>query len=452
MVRAARAALRLVPRRCSRGLSGATPAPPRSGFGVVGVASAALAAGAVVFWQGPEPFSEMVARVRAGVSGMTSSAPAQEPAAAAAAAPVELSAEDVAREDSLRIEIRDLVAELQERTKWEALRLHQLLQQVENETSAKYISFMEQEEEAAEQALAHELSARSDESARARDALMREKARQAQKALDEAIDAQEKEMRSTLVAELEKECAQCEEEQKQAATEHVEQFKASQAEATREREQLTGRLESDVSLVQAHITAQLSAERIRDRVNRISAAGMALVSQIETADTVHPQLVAMEHACAGDDIIMAAVTMIKTIEEQRAALPKAPSDPTGVPSLLQIQRRFQVVRAASWREILVPSGLRTIEGHLLGWLFSALRYPSSTSGGGSIAQEDRLVKASHLVRAGELGKAVALLESLEGPAAAPFRDWLVDARHRLVANQAGSLVRARVSLLNRSVL
>ena len=60
--------------------------------------------------------------------------------------------------------------------------------------------------------------------------------------------------------------------------------------------------------------------------------------------------------------------------------------------------------------------------------------------------------ASDLVRAGELGKAVALLESLEGPAAEPFRDWLVDARHRLVANQAGSLVRARVSLLNRSVL
>ena len=174
---------------------------------------------------------------------------------------------------------------------------------------------------------------------------------------------------------------------------------------------------------------------------------MALVSQIETADAVRPQLVAMEHACAGDAVIMAAVTMIKTIEEQRAALPKAPSDPVGVPSVLQIQRRFQVVRQASWREILVPSGLRTIEGHLLGRLFSAFRLPSSTSGGGGIAQEDRLVKASDLVRAGELGKAVALLESLEGPAAEPFRDWLVDARHRLVANQAGSLVRARVSLL-----
>ena len=112
----------------------------------------------------------------------------------------------------------------------------------------------------------------------------------------------------------------------------------------------------------------------------------------------------MEHACAGDDIIMAAVTMIKTIEEQRAALPKAPSDPTGS-SVLQIQREVPSGRrAASWREILVPSGLRTIEGHLLGWLFSALRYPSSTSGGGSIAQEDRLVKASHLVRAESSGK------------------------------------------------
>ena len=301
----------LVPRRCStvRGLSGAAPARPRSGFGVVGVASAAvgfgLAGGAAVFWQSPESFGNMVARARAELSRMTSppSAPAQAPPPAAA--PVELSAEDVAREDGLRSEIRYLVAELQERTKWDALRLHQLLQQVENETSAKYISFMEEELEAAEQALTLELKARSDESARARDALMREKARQAQKALDVAVDAQEKELRARLGAELEKECARCEEEQKQAAAEQVEQFKASQAEATRAREQLAGRLESDVNLVQAHITAQLSAERIRDRVNRISAAGMALVSQIETADAVRPQLVAMEHACAGDAVIMA---------------------------------------------------------------------------------------------------------------------------------------------------
>ena len=176
---------------------------------------------------------------------------------------MELSAEDVAREDGLRSEIRYLVAELQERTKWDALRLHQLLQQVENETSAKYISFMEEELEAAEQALTLELSARSDESARARDALMREKARQAQKALDEAVDAQEKELRARLGAELEKECARCEEEQKQAAAEQVEQFKASQAEATRAREQLTGRLERREPGAGAHHRTALRRENTR---------------------------------------------------------------------------------------------------------------------------------------------------------------------------------------------
>ena len=92
----------------------------------------------------------------------------------------------------------------------------------------------------------------------------------------------------------------------------------------------------------AHITAQLSAERIRERVNCISAAGMALVSQLETADELRSQLAAMEHASAGDAVISAAVSMIKTIQDQRAASHPAPGDPSGIPSLHQLQKRCVV--------------------------------------------------------------------------------------------------------------
>lgn len=362
-----------------------------------------------------------------------------------------LSAEQIAEEESLKHEILVQVAELQERTKWEALRLHQLLQQVENETSAEYIGAMEQQQEAAEQALAQEVSARADESIRTRDVLLREKSKQAQKNLENAIEAQEAEMRSRLEDEFDADCSRYEQELKQAVAAEVEEFNKEPLEAARQRQQLVDRLESDVDLVQAHINAQLSAESTRDQVYRVSAAGMAFVSQIETADELSAEIVAMEKACGSDAVIAVAITMIKKIQDQRASMQIASGDPAGVPSILQLEKRFQIVRKASWCEICVPDGLRTLEGRLLGIIVSAIRFPSSTGTSGNIS-EDLLVRASHLLRGGELAQAVATLEKLKGPGAEPIRDWLVDARHRLVADQAGSLVRARVSLLNRSVL
>jgi hypothetical protein len=50
------------------------------------------------------------------------------------------------------------------------------------------------------------------------------------------------------------------------------------------------RLHSDVAMVQAHILAQVSAEKMRHKVNRISASGMALVTQLQSSDGLKAQV------------------------------------------------------------------------------------------------------------------------------------------------------------------
>lgn len=280
---------------------------------------------------------------------------------------------------------------------------------------------------------------------------MREQADQAESELKKTVEAQAQEVESVLQAELETELKRSELQHQDAIAATVDAFKAANLQLTLEREQMAERLHSDVAMVQAHILAQVSAEKMRHKVNRISASGMALVTQLQSSDGLKAQVTAVQQACGDDPVLTAAVATINGILKQRSV--KSVQDaPSGVPSLFQLQKRFERVHQAIWRELSVPEGWHSRpEGQLVGTFLAAVRSPSQRGDSGN-KNEDILANASTALRGGALRDAVLALEQLEGVGSQPVSDWLIDARHRLLADQAGSMVRARVSLLNRSVV
>ena len=152
----------------------------------------------------------------------------------------------------------------------------------------------------------------------------------------------------------------------------------------------------------------------------------------------------MLKAVAGSDNVIAA------------ALSSVPSSiAKGVPTLSELQARFDAVVKKTRQAALVPAGQSGLEGQLAGMFFATLKFPPKPDDpapeDGSAAAEYILVQAKKHVQLGELDKAVQQLEKLDGQAAFTVQGWKKDAADRIAVEQALKVIKMECALLNESM-
>jgi len=149
-------------------------------------------------------------------------------------------------------------------------------------------------------------------------------------------------------------------------------------------------------------------------------------------------------AVAGSDNVIAA------------ALSSVPSSiAKGVPTLPEVQARFEKVASKTRQAALVPAGQSGLEGQLAGMLFATVKFPPKPDDpppeDDIDAAEYVLVRARQFVQYGELEKAIKELDRLQGQAAFTVQGWKKDATDRVAVEQALKVIKMECALLNESM-
>jgi hypothetical protein len=139
-----------------------------------------------------------------------------------------------------------------------------------------------------------------------------------------------------------------------------------------------------------------------------------------------------------------------------SALSAVPSSvATGIPTLSELQTKFSRVYDKSRQAALVPTGNLTLEGQLFGTVLKSLKFPPSPDDPAPEENQNDseyvLVRAKRHVQLGELDRAVAELEKLNGQVAFTVQDWKKSAQDRIEIDKALHIIKMEVALMNETL-
>lgn len=180
------------------------------------------------------------------------------------------------------------------------------------------------------------------------------------------------------------------------------------------------------------------------KAHRLSAAALALAEKLETNASAASELNALKIAAGNKGVIATAC----------ATIPAAIK--VGVPTLPELQARFEKVNKKCRQAALVPPGRHGLEGQLAGMVFATLKYQPDADDPAPESDKDSaeyiLVRARKHVHLGELEQAVEQLEQLTGLPEFTIADWKKDAINRIAVEKALKVIKMECALLNESCL
>lgn len=198
----------------------------------------------------------------------------------------------------------------------------------------------------------------------------------------------------------------------------------------------------DVAL--ASRTFQTSSQK----AHTISAAAIALSNKLDTPDPLGEELATLKAVVADQDTV---------IQSTLAKIPKKAAS-KGIPTLPMLQHRFDHVWEVARTAALVPEDQVGMGAQLLGKVFSSIKYtvPISDDNAEPTGENETewiLSRAKYNVERGELDKAVELLNKLGGKSQVGFtvKDWMSDAKDRVVLEKALKIVKMECALLNENM-
>jgi len=150
-----------------------------------------------------------------------------------------------------------------------------------------------------------------------------------------------------------------------------------------------------------------------------------------------------QNAAGDNEVIVSAVSTVPSSIEK------------GIPTLSELQTRFETVYKKSRQAALVPAGRTTLGGQLLGMAFSRVKYAPEPDDpapqDGTDENEYILVRARKLVQLGELERAIEQLEKLDGQPAFTAKDWTLDAKDRVATEKAARVIKMECAIVNESM-
>ena len=206
-----------------------------------------------------------------------------------------------------------------------------------------------------------------------------------------------------------------------------------------------------VEQLQTVATASQTFQTSSQRAHTISAAALALSNKLDTSEPLGAELATLKAVVADQDLVIQS-----TLEK----VPKKAAT-KGIPTLSILQQRFEHVWDRAVTAAHVPENQVGLGAQLLGNVFSSLKFTNpvteenvdGTSTAAADAPEMLLSLAKSNVEKGELEKAVDLLMKLDSKSQVGFtvKDWMSDAKDRVVLEKALKVVKMECALLNENM-
>jgi hypothetical protein len=202
-------------------------------------------------------------------------------------------------------------------------------------------------------------------------------------------------------------------------------------------------LSSKLGQLEAALKESKAFEAGSLQAHRLSAAALALAEKLETSQGAATEVEALSAAAKDNTVIETAL----------AAVPE--SIATGIPTLPELQAKFEVVYKKCRQAAMVPEGRKGLDGQIIGMVFSKLKYsPDPDEPAPEDAQDDAeyiLARARRHVQLGELERAVEQLDKLQGQAAFTVKDWKKKASDRVAVNKTLRAIKLESALMNESL-
>jgi mitofilin len=342
----------------------------------------------------------------------------------------------------LRTRIVQLATELQDRTKWEAVRLKEFLAMKEQEGQQETLVQLQKQRLELQDILAkrlreqeHELTVRAQQQLDEKDAAT-------QQLLDSALAARqqdyETEKHNFTVVTTQEITAQVQEE----ADAKMERYKAQVAQELANKMTALTKLADRLRQLEAALETLQANQSGSNKAHRLSAAALRLTEQLESGQP--GEWNALKAAAGPTGVIATAVASIPARVQQN-----------GLPTMAELQVQFESVYKRCRQAAMVPQGRFGLEGQLAGIVLSALRFPPSPDDPAPENDKDNaefvLVRARKYLQVGELERAVEQLEKLEGQAAFTVQDWKEAALDRIAVEKALKVIKMECALLNQDM-
>jgi hypothetical protein len=195
--------------------------------------------------------------------------------------------------------------------------------------------------------------------------------------------------------------------------------------------------------LESALTVSRSFEKGSLQAHQASAAALALAQKLETSQGAKEELEALAMAAETDSIILLALQTIPN------------SIQYGIPTVSELQTKFEKVEKKSRQAAMVPEGRTGLEGQLLGMLFGTVKYAPNPDDPAPEENKDDaeyvLARASRHVKLGELERAVEQLNKLKGQPAFTVQDWKKSALDRVATDKVLHVVKMECAVMNKTM-
>lgn len=340
----------------------------------------------------------------------------------------------------LKARVMQLATEMKERTRWEALRLKEFLAMKEKETADKYLDILQKQRHEFEGILQRRLLEQEHEMTVQANAKLQKKDGDVKDMLDTAVKTLGEEHENEKKAMAERMDQEFRSQYEQKLSEELESLKVNTMDELERKVQSLEALNQKLKNLEDALASSQNYHEGSLQAHRLSAAALALAEKMESNKAAGAELNALKAVAGGDNVIAAALSSVP------ASITK------GVPTLPELQARFNAVAGKTRQAAMVPEGQSGLEGQLAGMLFASLKFPPKPDDpppeDGSAVADYILVRAKKYVSVGDLEKAVEQLEKLDGQAAFTVQGWKKDATDRVAVEQALKVIKMECALLN----
>jgi len=340
---------------------------------------------------------------------------------------------------ALRTRVTQLAAEFFERTKWEGVRLHQSMRQVEHDVTRRYIDLMAQQRAELELEANKMLISREQDLLLVAHAKAQEHLVKQEEVMNNALRSQAEGFHSTLTQKLIEQEKEVHARFQDELNHQVATLKAEHSKQLLDTQARIERLEGE--LIAFYKIADANSERKDTSINlhRHSAAILALEDALASSRPIGKELNAVKASCAEDPLVLAAIATIPEEVTQK-----------GAKTLPELRAQFAVMRSEMRKVALAPEGVPAVVSQAIGKALASVFWaPAGPVEGDGL--EEILSRANYALDQGRLSDVLKELEGVQGYGRVLMKDWTQLANQRLLADQAAKTLRAEAIIKHTSL-
>jgi hypothetical protein len=336
--------------------------------------------------------------------------------------------------EALAKRMRALVTDYADRSKWEAVRLHQSIRHVEKELAEHYSSAIAKEHAERELRTERELAKRETD-VRIEMSHIINDLREAQEfRIQDALKSQERSLQSAFDKQKESIEEAVKEEAERDHQADLATFKMGQMNKMLELHRAVEDAHGHVAYFDKMAQDIIDGKRHSARVHEESAAILALEAAMSSSKPIVREVDAVRKVCDPGSMV---ATLLDSLPQNVCK--------AGAPTMSELRARFSVAKEEARKAALAPQNAPKMIGQMIGSTLAALLWEVEGNVSGE-SEEAVLARASFYLDNGSLKPAYEQLSVLKGYPKTLMKDWETSAHQRLVVDQTLTSLKAAVAL------